>query len=91
MSYYVYMARCADNSLYTGYTRNIERRMYQHNNTIKGAKYTKSRRPLELIYYEKLENLSSALKREHEIKSYTHAEKEMLAKNASEDFSNKND
>jgi putative endonuclease len=66
-NYYVYLVRCADGSLYTGYTTDIARRLRAHNDG-KGAKYTKTRRPVELVYYETHLTLSDALKREYEIK-----------------------
>ena len=74
---YVYILRCKDNSLYTGWTTNIERRLKEHNSG-KGAKYTKGRRPCKLVYYELLPDKSSALKREYEIKQLKKTEKEKL-------------
>ena len=74
MSYYVYMLRCADDTLYTGYTDDPERRLRVHN-AGKGAKYTRSRLPVELVYRETLENKSAALRRELEIKGLTREKK----------------
>lgn len=68
MSYFVYILKCSDDSLYTGITTDVVRRLDEHNNSIKGAKYTKIRRPVELIYQEELDDRSSASKREYEIK-----------------------
>ncbi len=78
MAYYVYLVECSDNTYYCGYTINLERRIDEHNDSIKGAKYTSGRRPVTLKYYEKYENLSEALKREHEIKQLPRKEKEKL-------------
>ena len=77
MSWYVYMVRCRDNSLYTGYTDDPERRLAVHN-AGKGAKYTKSRLPVQLVYREECPDKSTALKREYAIKRLTKAEKELL-------------
>jgi len=66
--YYVYILKCADNTLYTGITTELERRLEEHNHSDKGAKYTRVRRPVALIYSEKHEDRSSASKREYEIK-----------------------
>lgn len=74
MSFYVYILRCADDTLYTGYTDNPERRLRVHN-AGKGAKYTRSRLPVELVYRETLEDKSAALRREREIKKLTRAQK----------------
>ena len=79
MNWYVYMVRCRDNSLYTGYTNDPERRLAVHN-AGKGAKYTKSRLPVTLVYQETCEDKSAALKREAAIKRLTKAEKEALCK-----------
>ncbi len=75
MVYYVYIVQCSDNSLYTGITVDLERRIYEHNSSDKGAKYTKIRRPVFLVYDEKCDNRSSALKREYAIKKLTRTEK----------------
>ena len=74
MNFYVYMLRCADGTLYTGYTDDPERRLRVHN-AGKGAKYTRSRRPVELVYREILEDKSAALRREREIKRLNRAQK----------------
>ena len=80
MSWYVYMVRCRDNSLYTGYTDDPDRRLAVHN-AGKGAKYTKSRLPVTLVYREECPDKSTALKREYAIKHLTKAGKENLIKN----------
>ncbi|MGW9857101.1 putative endonuclease [Staphylococcus hominis] len=73
-SHFVYIVRCSDNSLYTGYTNNIEERINKHN-AGKGAKYTKIRRPVVLVYQEMYETKSEALRREYEIKTFTRQRK----------------
>lgn len=73
--YYVYILRCADASLYTGCTNNIEKRILQHNNSKFGAHYTKIRRPVESVYVEKSGTLGDARKRETEIKRLSRKEK----------------
>ena len=73
-SHFVYIVRCSDNSLYTGYTNNIEARINKHN-AGKGAKYTKIRRPVVLVYQEMYETKSEALRREYEIKTFTRQRK----------------
>jgi len=75
----VYIVECVDNSLYTGITTNIDRRIKEHNTSNKGAKYTRSRRPVSLIYKESCENRSIASKREYEIKKLKRADKLLLA------------
>lgn len=74
MHYYTYMVKCNDQSLYTGYTTNLTRRVETHNSG-KGAKYTRSRRPVSLVYYESYENKTLAMKREYEIKQLTREKK----------------
>lgn len=76
--HFVYMVRCADGTLYTGYTRDPERRAGVHNSG-RGAKYTAQRLPVLLVYWELCDSRSAALKREHEIKRLTRAGKELLA------------
>lgn len=71
---YVYILRCSDNTLYTGWTTDINKRLKCHNNG-KGAKYTRCRLPVELVYFEKYEDKSSALKREYEIKQLSREKK----------------
>jgi putative endonuclease len=77
--YFVYLLRCKDNSLYCGQTNNLEKRTKEHNvSKNKSAKYTVGRRPVTLAYYEEVENISSALKRECAIKKLSKAQKEKL-------------
>ena len=78
-SWFVYMLRCADNSLYTGVTTDISKRLDQHNGIEKnGAKYTKARRPVELVYQETTISRSAAYKREYAIKCLKKSQKEIL-------------
>lgn len=74
MPAYVYMLRCADGSLYTGWTNDMEKRLKAHQRG-QGAKYTRSRGPVELVYSEELTDKSEALKREYVIKQLSHTEK----------------
>lgn len=78
MGYYVYIVRCNDSSLYTGITTNLERRLHEHNNTKKGAKYTRSRRPVSLVYSRLVDNRSLAQKEEYRIKKLSKRKKEDL-------------
>ena len=73
--WYVYILECADTSLYTGITTDIERRLHEHNFTKKGAKYTANRRPVSLSYSERHDDRSSASKRESQIKTLTRKQK----------------
>ena len=75
--HFVYILRCADGSFYTGYTTDPERRTKVHNSG-KGAKYTRARLPVELIYTETFDNKTDAQRREYAIKQLTRAEKEKL-------------
>lgn len=72
--WYVYILLCADSSLYTGVARDPEKRFSIHQSG-KGAKYTRSHKPLRIIYQEQLETYSQALKREREIKGWSKKEK----------------
>ena len=75
--HYVYILRCSDGTFYTGWTTDPERRTEVHNSG-KGAKYTRARRPVELIYYEEFDDKIDAQRREWAIKQLTRAEKEEL-------------
>ena len=78
--WYVYIVQCSDKSLYTGITVDIDRRVLEHNTSNKGAKYTRPRRPVQLVYSEAYEDRSSASKRESAIKKLSRAEKLTLLK-----------
>ena len=83
MSYFVYILECSDKTLYTGIATDVQRRLNEHNNSDKGAKYTKIRRPLKLLYSEESENRSSASKREYEIKKLSREKKlELISRNS---------
>lgn len=77
---YTYIVMCSDKTLYTGWTNNLEKRMKDHNNG-KGAKYTRSRGPITLVYYEEYPTKEEALKREIAIKKLTRQQKLDLIKN----------
>ena len=74
---YTYILRCADGSLYTGWTNNLEKRLRDHNEG-RGAKYTRGRGPVELAYYEKFPTKEEAMKREYAIKHMSRFQKEQL-------------
>lgn len=77
MKYYVYIVECSDKTYYTGYTNDINKRVKTHNSG-KGAKYTRHRLPVVLVYLEEHENKSSAMKREYAIKQLSRKEKQFL-------------
>ena len=77
--WYLYILRCRDNTLYTGITTDVEKRLEAHRSG-KGAKYTRGRAPLELVYRESCGSHSDALKREAEIKKLSRQAKELLVK-----------
>lgn len=74
---YTYMVKCRDDSLYTGWTNDLDKRIAAHN-AGKGAKYTKSRRPVELVYYEAFRTKEEAMSREYAIKQMTAEEKRKM-------------
>lgn len=77
MSHFIYILRCKDNSLYTGYTTDVKRRLKVHNSG-KGAKYTRGRRPVKLVYYKEVSSMSEGLKLESAIKKLSKEKKEDL-------------
>lgn len=77
MTHYVYVIECADGSLYTGYTTDVERRLDEHD-AGEGAKYTRGRTPVSLAYTESFESRSEAMAREYAIKRLSRTEKERL-------------
>lgn len=79
---YTYIVRCSDGSLYTGWTTDLEKRVKAHNDK-KGAKYTKSRTPVELVYYEEKPSKIEAMQREAAIKKLSKIQKEKLVKDFS--------
>jgi len=81
MTYYFYILRCSDNSLYCGQTNNLQRRVYEHNfNKNKSAKYLRGKTPVKLAYFETYSTLQEAMKREIQIKKWPKAKKEALIK-----------
>lgn len=76
-SSYMYVLECSDNTLYTGYTTDLKKRLLAHNSK-KGAKYTKARVPVSLKYYEKFSTKSEAMKRECEFKKQTRLQKKIF-------------
>ena len=81
---YMYVVKCIDNTLYTGYTTDLVRRIKAHNNK-KGAKYTRVRVPVSLVYYEEFTSKSEATKAESAFKKFTRLKKEQYIKEKSKD------
>jgi len=81
--YFVYLLQCADGTLYAGSTTDVTRRLEEHNTSPKGASYTKSRRPVILLYTEECGTQSFAQKREYEIKQLTRTQKLALISSSS--------
>jgi putative endonuclease len=77
-TWYCYLVRCRDDSLYVGITTDLNRREEEHNEG-RGARYTRSRRPVTLVWWEQFGTKSAALKREAEVKKWRKSRKEMLA------------
>ncbi len=73
--YHLYILKCSDNTLYTGITTNLSRRIKEHNSSKLGAKYTRNRQPVKLVYSEKFNNRSQASKEEMRIKKLSREEK----------------
>jgi putative endonuclease len=78
VTHYVYVVECSDGTLYTGYTKDVERRVEEHN-AGEGAKYTRGRTPVEVVHVEEYTTRSEAMSREAEIKKMSRKEKERLA------------
>ncbi|MGC6177558.1 GIY-YIG nuclease family protein [Lacrimispora sp. 38-1] len=78
---YTYLVKCADNTLYCGWTNHLEKRIEAHNQG-KGAKYTKARRPVELVYYESYPTKEEAMRREVQIKKLSRKDKLFLIKDS---------
>ena len=74
----VYIVRCSDGTFYTGVAKDIERRLHQHNNLNTGAKYTRARRPVELVYRETAADRSSAQQREYQLRKLSATQKRLL-------------
>lgn len=89
MTCYVYILRCSDDTLYTGWTNNLENRLRVHNSGC-GAKYTRGRLPVELVYFETFESKHDAMSREMEIKRLNRREKLALLESKSTNFEKNN-
>lgn len=76
--YYLYILECADKTLYTGITVDLERRIREHNSSKLGAKYTRARRPVKLVYAKKFRNRSTASRAEAQVKKLSKKEKTAL-------------
>lgn len=76
--WYIYILRCHDNSLYTGVTTDCGRRLHEHNHSARGAKYTRTRRPVVLAYQEQAANRSEAQRREAQVKRLSPTQKQAL-------------
>jgi putative endonuclease len=76
--WYTYIVRCADGTLYTGVTTDLERRVHEHNHTARGARYTRARRPVTLVFYNRHPNRSDACKHEAGLKKMDRKGKEMV-------------
>ncbi|MCX6801097.1 MAG: GIY-YIG nuclease family protein [Candidatus Diapherotrites archaeon] len=77
--FWIYLLRCADRTYYCGYTCNLKKRLRAHNSG-KASRYTRTRLPVKIIYFEKIRTKSGAMKREFQIKQLSRKEKEVLAK-----------
>lgn len=78
--YYLYILECVDNTLYTGITVDLKRRLKEHNTSKLGAKYTRARRPVKLVYSKKFRNRSLASKAENKMKNLSRVEKLKIVK-----------
>ena len=86
--WHVYIVECADGTYYTGITTDVERRLNEHNYSFKSAKYTRSRRPVKLVYVETSENRSTASRRESQIKKLSRNKKTLLIEKCNENRNN---
>lgn len=77
MPFYVYILKCSDNSLYVGFTEDLNQRVFDHNSG-KGAEYTSCRKPVELVFYEIFDEKEKALKRESQLKKWSKSKKQAL-------------
>ena len=74
-AWFVYIVQCADDTLYTGVAKNVNKRLHEHNHTARGARYTRSRRPVRLVYNELAVDRSHACRREYAIKQFSRQDK----------------
>jgi putative endonuclease len=77
MAFFCYLLECADGTYYCGWTKDVQHRVEMHNKGL-GAKYTRMRRPVALVYYEELDSQSEAMQRERSLKQKTHEQKSRL-------------
>nr|MBF0220979.1 GIY-YIG nuclease family protein [Desulfobulbaceae bacterium] len=80
--WFVYIVRCSDNSLYTGIAKDLERRVFEHNSEAGGSRYTRARKPVEMVYFEAGISRSAVCKRENQIKKMTVQQKNSLINTA---------
>ena len=78
--WHVYMVRCSDRTLYTGITNDLEKRIEAHNSGKEGARYTRSRRPVKLVYSEQVKSKSAAAKLEYQLKKLPRSKKDTLVR-----------
>lgn len=78
-SWYLYLVSCKDGTFYTGITTDVTRRIYEHNASTKGARYTRTRRPVVLVYSEACASRSDASKKEYVLRHLTHREKMLIS------------
>ena len=78
--YYLYLLKCSDNTLYAGITTDLSRRVQEHNSSAIGARYTKARRPVQLVYSKKFKDRSQASKAEAQLKKLSRPAKDKLVK-----------
>ncbi|MBI4845636.1 MAG: GIY-YIG nuclease family protein [Candidatus Omnitrophica bacterium] len=76
--FYTYIVRCKDNTFYTGYTKDLEKRVKEHNEGKRGAKYTRSRRPVKLVWFKEYRSYINAVREERRIKKLKRVQKERL-------------
>jgi len=77
-SYFIYILKCSDDSYYTGVTKNIQKRFYEHQEGLIGGSYTHDKRPVQLLYVEEFQDVNDALNREKQIKKWSRRKKEAL-------------
>ena len=77
-AWFIYVLECNDQTLYTGVTTDLQRRVEEHNSSKQGARYTAARRPVSLVYHEEADSRSAAQQREHQIKSLPRKQKQQL-------------
>jgi putative endonuclease len=82
---YMYILECADGSYYTGSTKNLERRLWEHQNAL-GANYTKKRLPVKLVYFEEYDRIDDAFYREKQVKGWSHKKKKALVEGRYQDL-----